>query len=1039
MNRKQTDVGDASGDVDASSVLSLRETERRLQKLVRGKVEGNPGGDASWQAGILNALPANIALLDGHGYIISVNDGWRQFARTNELPTVRFGVGSNYLDTCDRAHGVDCVEAVPVAEGIRAVLAGRSRKFSLEYPCHSATQQRWFLLEVTPLAANGGEGVVVMHMNITERRQAQAESRLLSDRLADTLDSMSDAFFTLDRDWRFTFLNKHAELLLGRGREVLLGRSLWEEYPTAIGSVFEREYRRAMSDNVSVAFEADFQRLESCFSVRAYPSEHGLAIYFRDVTEARRAAEGLRTSEEEFRKLAEAMPQIVWITRADGWNTYFNQQWSDYTGLTLADGLGHGWSRPFHPADRARAETAWQEATDTVGMYSIECRLRRADGAYRWWLIRGVPVRNDDGQVIKWFGTCTDIHDRKVAELEVMRANQGLRASELRIKRLNRVYAVLSQINALIVRKPSRDELFQGACRIAVELGEFRFAWCGLVDRDADLLSPIASAGDVDDFFECAPREVFECRAGTTSQAAHALHERAPQVVNDFGSGQPVLLKEDMEKRGIRSFAIIPLVIHGDAVGVFALYAQEAGFFDEEEVRLLRELAGNMALALENIEKQERLDFLAYYDPLTGLANRSLFLDRVSQHMRSAAGSEDELALVLFDLERFKNINDSLGREAGDALLQQVSNWVARRAGDAGLLARVGPNQFAAVMPRVRPDGNLSRFIENAMASLGSHPFEIEDAVLRVTVKVGVALFPKDGTDAEALFQNAEAALRQAKANGDRYLFHSSAMTAAVAGKLSMENQLRRAFDNEEFVLHFQPKVSLATGKVTGAEALIRWNDPATGLVPPGRFIPVLEETGLIHDVGRWAMCQAIECYLRWCDDGLAGVRIAVNVSSLQLRNRGFVAEVAKVLSGDPRAASGLELEITESMVMGDINHGIDSLQAIRNLGVTVALDDFGTGFSSLSYLARLPIDTLKIDRSFINNVAVTTEGLALVSTIITLAHSLRHTVVAEGVESAEQARLLRSLDCDEMQGFHFGRPVPCAEFEALYLAPLPA
>ncbi len=259
-------------------------------------------------------------------------------------------------------------------------------------------------------------------------------------------------------------------------------------------------------------------------------------------------------------------------------------------------------------------------------------------------------------------------------------------------------------------------------------------------------------------------------------------------------------------------------------------------------------------------------------------------------------------------------------------------------------------------------------------------------------------------------------------------------MTDSAAGKISLENQLRRALDNSEFLLHYQPKVNLVSGQVTGAEALIRWNHPERGLVEPGQFIPILEETGLIHEVGRWALRKAIEDYLRWCDGGLAAVRIAVNVSSLQLRSRDFVDEVARVLGIDQRAASGLELEITESMIMGDINHGVASLQAIRNMGVTVALDDFGTGFSSLSYLARLPINVLKIDRSFINDMDGSPEGLALVSTIISLAHSLGHKVVAEGVETAEQARLLRLLRCDEMQGFHFGKPVPSGTFESSYL-----
>jgi EAL domain-containing protein (putative c-di-GMP-specific phosphodiesterase class I) len=218
------------------------------------------------------------------------------------------------------------------------------------------------------------------------------------------------------------------------------------------------------------------------------------------------------------------------------------------------------------------------------------------------------------------------------------------------------------------------------------------------------------------------------------------------------------------------------------------------------------------------------------------------------------------------------------------------------------------------------------------------------------------------------LFKNAEAALKKAKSGGDRYLFYTQKMTEAVAAKLTLENQLREALDNEEFVLHYQPKVNLVSGKVTGAEALIRWNDPRTGLVPPGQFIPILEETGLIYEVGRWALRKAIEDYLRWRSAGLPALRIAVNVSPLQLRNPGFVAEIERNIAIDPHAAEGLELEITESMIMEDVRHNIASLQAIRAMGITIAIDDFGTGFSSLGYLSKLPVDTLKVDRSFVRD-----------------------------------------------------------------------
>jgi diguanylate cyclase (GGDEF)-like protein len=404
--------------------------------------------------------------------------------------------------------------------------------------------------------------------------------------------------------------------------------------------------------------------------------------------------------------------------------------------------------------------------------------------------------------------------------------------------------------------------------------------------------------------------------------------------------------------------------------------------------------------------------------------------------VRSAAAGGHRLAVFLIDLERFKNINDSLGRPAGDELLRQVAQWMGRNLGDASLLARAGADHFAVVLPQVKREGEVAHLIEKLLKTFLQHPFRLNEAVFRIAVKVGAALYPEDGADADTLFRNAEAALKKAKAGGERYLFYTQNMTASVAGKLTLENQLRLALDDQEFVLHYQPKVNLVSGTITGAEALIRWNDPRTGLVPPGRFIPVLEETGLIYEVGRWALRQAIADYLRWRAAGLAAVRVAVNVSPLQLRHRGFIDEIRQVIAVDAQAPAGLELEITESLIMEDVKGTIASLEAIRALGITVAIDDFGTGFSSLSYLAKLPMDALKIDRSFVIEMTAAPEGLALVSTIISLAHALKLKVVAEGVESEEQARLLRLLACDEMQGFLCSKPLPAKLFETRFLAP---
>jgi diguanylate cyclase (GGDEF)-like protein len=594
---------------------------------------------------------------------------------------------------------------------------------------------------------------------------------------------------------------------------------------------------------------------------------------------------------------------------------------------------------------------------------------------------------------------------------------------------------MLSGINTLIVRAHDRDELFSGACRIAVENGGFRMSLIARVNLGALKIVPVASAGNDDALLTSVKDLLSSTEAGAKTIVARAIRDRKAVVSNDLQSDPIVVLGEEYAERSARSMAILPLIVAGEAVGVIALYANESEFFQQDELNLLMELADNIALAIDLMGKQERLEYLAYYDVLTGLANRSLFIDRVAQHIRSAVSGGHQLALFLIDLERFKNINDSLGRPAGDALLKQAAEWLARNAGDASLVARVDADHFAAVLPQLTREGDVPRLLDKMIHAFQEHPFHLEETVFRLAVKVGVAIFPEDGGTADTLFKNAEAALKKAKSSGDRFLFYAQKMTAMVAGKLTLENQLRQALEKNEFVIYYQPKMNLASGGLTSAEALIRWNDPRTGMVAPSGFIPILEETGLIHDVGRWVLRKAVEDYLRWLSAGLAAVRIAVNVSPLQLRHRDFIAEIKEVIGIDARAPAGLELEITESLIMEDVSHSIASLQAIRAMGVSIAIDDFGTGFSSLSYLSKLPVDTLKIDRSFIVDMTSGPEGLALVSTVINLAHSLRLKVVAEGVETEEQSRLLRLLNCDELQGNLYSKPMPGELFETRYLA----
>ena len=752
----------------------------------------------------------------------------------------------------------------------------------------------------------------------------------------------------------------------------------------------------------------------------------GVVVMHMDVTTERQSVDKLHESESRFRQVAENIRDVFFLRDLDAKHMlYVSPAYAEIFGRSVESLYAEpqSWLDAIVPQDQAGTR-AKHRVGMLQGSFELQYRIARPDGTIRWIESRGFPVRDAEGNLVRIAGIAEDVTER--------------RSAEIRIAYLNRVYAVLSGINTLIVRVRSREELFSQSCKVAVEEGGFRMAWVAIVEPGTRKIVLVASVGMDPSLLDAVKMgmETNWTASDGNSMVSHAIRDRKAFVQNNLTEGAPSGFGPLHASRGVYSMVVEPLLVGDEVAGVLALCESEKEFFHVEELKLLAELAGHIAYAVDHIDKQERLNYLAYYDVLTGLANRSLFLERVAQFIRGASSGAHKLALFIIDLERFRNINDSLGRLAGDTLLKLVADFLVRMSGDASVLARVGADQFAIVLPNVLAEGDVTHLIERNISLFMEQPFRLNDAVFRIAAKVGVAVFPEDGANADTLYGHAEAALKKAKRSGDRFLFYTQGMSETAASKLTLENRLRQALDKGEFVLHYQPKVSRDTGKITGAEALIRWNDPRAGLVAPGRFIPVLEETGLIHDVGRWAMRQALDDYLRWCNAGLAAVRIAVNVSPLQLRSRGFIAEVKEYIGIDPRGAAGLEIEITESVIMEDVKHSIASLQAIRALGVIIAIDDFGTGFSSLSYLSRLPADTLKIDRSFVHDMTIAPEGLALVSTIISLAHSLRLKVVAEGVETDEQSRLLRLLKCDEMQGFLFSKPLPGALFEERFLLP---
>ncbi len=642
---------------------------------------------------------------------------------------------------------------------------------------------------------------------------------------------------------------------------------------------------------------------------------------------------------------------------------------------------------------------------------SHEHRVSGTGDTPRWVELNRRALQTAEGTVVISIGR--DITERKQAEEK--------------IERLNRVHALLSGVNSLIVRVRDRDELFREACRLAVRAGGFRMAWLGIIDREAKKVLPVAWEGTGADYINRMPMHISAAGVAGIGLSAQAVAERRAIVVDDMALDPRVTLKEEARERGFRSLIQLPLLVDEEAVGVLALYSGEVRFFDVEEMKLLSELAGDIAFALDSIAKRNRLDYLVFYDHLTGLANRPLFLERLAQSIRAVGPAGGKFALALLDIERLRTVNESLGRQAGDELLKQVAARLAAVGGPSAV-GRIGADHFALMQGQVKGRSEATRALAAALNGGFIEPFSVDGQEVRLAAKAGAALFPADGADAETLLGNAEAALRKAKQLGERQMFFSADLTELTTRSLTLETKLRQALEKEEFILHYQPKVDVETRRILGVEALIRWQSPELGLVPPLKFIPLMEETGLILEVGTWALRQAVRDHALWLGQGLAAPRIAVNVSAIQLRRKEFLATVREALARGA-TPTGIDLEITESLVMQDIHENIAKLRAIRELGVEIAIDDFGTGYSSLAYLAKLPVHALKIDRSFIITMLAEPDTMTLVSTMISLAHSLRLKVVAEGVDEQEQAKMLRLLRCDQMQGFLVSRPVP---FEAM-------
>jgi diguanylate cyclase (GGDEF)-like protein/PAS domain S-box-containing protein len=695
----------------------------------------------------------------------------------------------------------------------------------------------------------------------------------------------------------------------------------------------------------------------------------------RDSFRRRLAEEATRESEERFRTLANNMSQLAWMTDETGSIFWYNQRWYDYTGTTVEEMAGWGWQTVHHPEHAQRVVHKFSHCFRAGEEWEDTFPLRGRDGSYRWFLSRAVPIRDANGRVLRWFGTNTDISDRKLLE-------------EALFEERERAHVTLESIGDAVA--------------------------CTDISGNISFLNVVA-----------------EKMTGWSSK--EATGQPMAGVLRIVDAATRATIPNPMEMAiAINRAVTLPsncLLIRRDGVET-PIEDSVAPIHDRDgqvtgAVIVFRDVSAARAMA-------QQMTHSARHDFLTGLPNRMLLNDRIDQALILAARHEKKAALLFLDLDGFKHINDSLGHAVGDKLLQSIATRLLSCVRGSDTVSRQGGDEFVVLLSEVERSEDAAPLAARMLQSVAAAHL-IDGHELHVSTSIGVSVYPEDGVDAVTLIKNADTAMYQAKENGRRsFKFFKPAMNARAVERQSTEVDLRRALERREFELLYQSKIHLDTGAITGAEALIRWMHPIRGLVAPAEFIPIAEDCGLIVPIGNWALRTACEQARAWLDAGLPKISMAVNISATEFHAGGFLQNLFGILEDAGLNPRSLELELAEGVLMQHAESAQTVLEALRARGVRLAIDDFGTGYSSLSYLRKFRVDSLKIDRSFIKEVATGSEDASIVSAMIGIARSLGLRVVAEGVETLEEYNFLRAHQCDEAQGFYFSPPLPPAQFAKL-------
>jgi diguanylate cyclase (GGDEF)-like protein/PAS domain S-box-containing protein len=887
------------------------------------------------------------------------------------------------------------------------------------YAGHTTYQEYIF----RPFPHGGNVWVVCSIRDVSERVRLSTELHQTHQQSYEILESITDAFYALDGEWRFTYVNRHAGELLHRDPEELIGKSVWNEYPDARGYIVFDEFHSARATQEARSFEYFFDPLNTWFEVHAYPAGDQLSVYFRKNNEKIRIQRQLEANERRYRTLTHAMPQMDWLTDSKGYHLYYNRQWYEYTGLTEEESLGFGFANALHPDDIDRTVARWERAWRHGEAYEIEYRFySRSRDEYRWFLGRAYPVHDDDGNIVEWVGTCTDIDHQKETERRLIESERR-RAEAQRIARFgNWSY-----------------DYRTGQVTFSAEVGRIFGLHPDLETCAFDTLHDMIDQDDRVKFDEQLER--VEASGGGVIDIEYRIHRRdgGERVIHTiaelevdsqgqlrelFGTVHDVTERKEIE-HALQEYAQQQTVMSRELQQLNSTLEEQV----EARTSELRRLSENLErIVWERTAELEasraELVHQARHDSLTGLPNRLLFEDRLEHAIERARREGTSVAVLFIDLDGFKLVNDSFGHNLGDNVLTSVSNRMRGRLRASDTIARHGGDEFAVVLEDLNDPRDALPVAQAILSSL-ERPFTIEGKTVRVSASIGVSLFPQDADTVQALQRHADVAMYRAKAAGKNDVrFYSPSMKAANDERMEIASRLSTALEREELVLHFQPQWDMHARRIWAFESLLRWHNPDLGSVAPTQLIPIAEEVGLMVEIGSWVLDESCRKAAQWTSLTGEKVGVAVNVSFSQLDRDDFITLVRNSLERHDLASNQLELELTESSVMHDLDIACRQMERVRNLGVRVAMDDFGLGSSSLSNLVHMPLDSVKIDRSFIQKLNQGNAADRVVQAIVALTNGIGLEVAAEGIETAAQRDRVIELGCHRLQGYLLGHPM---------------